>query len=92
MVRIPALLAPPEESESETFVPGYPLLAYHNVLVEHDRDRRSVYLPRYGLDALDEAAHDAWRRAGYRVVAIEGLLTSASYGGGLRCSVKVLRR
>jgi len=38
------------------------------------------------------AAAQAWRSAGYRVVPVDGLVTSASYGGGLRCSVKVLER
>jgi len=97
VVRVPALLAPPEEAtevegDRGAFAPGYPLLAYHNVLLEQERDDRVVYLPRYGLGALDDAAALAWRRAGYRIVVIDGLLTSASYGGGLRCSVKVLAR
>lgn len=94
VLRVPALLAPPESSASEpdAFAPGYPLLAYHNVLVEHERDARVVYLPRFGLDVLDAAAAAAWQSAGYRVVSVDGLLTPASYGGGLRCSVKVLER
>jgi len=93
-VRIPALLAPPEASEDDPNepAPGYPLLGFDNVLLEDDRGERIVYLPRYGLEALDEAAAAAWRGAGYRVVPIDDLLTSASYGGGLRCSVKVLER
>lgn len=105
VIRIPALLAPVERSgadggdggdgehaHEERFVPGYPLLAFDNVLIVHDGDRRVVHLPRYGLDALDAAAAAAWREAGYETIEIDALLTSASYGGGLRCSVKVLER
>lgn len=72
--------------------PGYPCLTYNNVLVEHESGRRTVYLPQYGLGALDRAARAAWRRAGCRVVPIEGFAISAMYGGSLRCCVKVLDR
>lgn len=94
IVRVPALLAEPGVSATgpERFLPGYPLLAYQNVLLEHERDVKTVYLPHYGLDVLDRAAKTAWHAAGYRVREIDGLLTSASYGGGLRCGVKVLER
>jgi hypothetical protein len=51
-----------------------------------------VYLPRYGLDALDRAAVRAWEALGYEVHPVGGLAVSAMYGGALRCAVKVLER
>jgi hypothetical protein len=71
---------------------GYPMLTYNNVLIEQSGGTDTVFLPRYGLDALDAAAAAAWRDIGFAVRPIEGLTTSAMYGGALRCSVKVLAR
>jgi hypothetical protein len=70
----------------------YPVLTYNNVLVETRADRKFVYLPQYGLDALDRAARERWQTMGYDVIPIRGFTTSALYGGALRCSVKVLSR
>jgi len=72
--------------------PGYPTLTYNNVLIERAADERSVYLPRYGLEALDHAAAAAWRQAGFTVRPVGGLTGSAMFGGSLRCCVKVLTR
>ena len=41
---------------------------------------------------LDAAAATAWRSVGFDVVPIDGLATSAMYGGALRCGLKVLAR
>ncbi|MGC8862562.1 MAG: hypothetical protein ACP5R5_07275 [Armatimonadota bacterium] len=71
---------------------GYPCLTYNNVLIEDDSAHRIVYLPQYGLAALDRAASDAWRRLGWRVVPVQGFAISAMYGGSLRCCAKVLER
>ena len=68
------------------------MLTYNNVLLEAFGGTQTVYLPRYGLQALDDAARSAWTDAGFTPVAIDGLATSAMYGGALRCSVKVLAR
>jgi hypothetical protein len=51
-----------------------------------------VFLPRYGLEALDEAAASVWRDLGFAVHPVDGLTNSAMYGGSLRCCVKVIRR
>ncbi len=72
--------------------PGYPWLTYNNVLIEKRAGRRTVYLPRYGWEAMDRAASKAWTDTGLHVVPVDGLITSAMYGGSLRCCVKVLRR
>ena len=98
VVRIPFLYrqAPPLESfaEGETITsqPGYPQLTYNNALIESAGEHKTVYLPTYGWESLDNAAADTWRDQGYEVVQIPGFTTNAMYGGALRCSVKVLRR
>jgi len=51
-----------------------------------------MYLPQYGFEAMDGEARWAWEEIGCQVVAVEGLATSAMYGGALRCCVKVLER
>lgn len=87
--RVPFLFVPPSAGE---WKPGYPTLTYNNVLLERAGEERRVYLARYGLSALDEAAAANWRSFGFRVVQVPGLTVSAMYGGSLRCCVKVLRR
>jgi hypothetical protein len=88
--RVPLLVgAGPGNGESG---PGYPVLSYNNVLLESLEGEERVYLPRYGFAPLDDAATSAWRSLGFEVVAIDGLVTSAMYGGALRCSLKVLAR
>ena len=62
------------------------------VLLEKEQGRRSVYLPRYGWPAMDQAAQKAWRALGFEPRPIDGLTISAMYGGALRCAVKVLEK
>ena len=50
----------------------YPMLTYNNVLVEHDAERLTVYLPRYGLAQLDAAAAAAWAKLGFATRPIRG--------------------
>lgn len=79
-----------DRAEEEGF--SYPCLTYNNVLTETVGEKRIVYLPQYGWKAMDAAARKAWQEAGYEVVGVEGLATSAMYGGSLRCCTKVLAR
>jgi len=88
--RVPLLVG--AESRSDEPGPGYPMLSYNNVLLESLEGKERVYLPRYGLAPLDDAAKSAWQSLGFEVVAIDGLATSAMYGGALRCVLKVLAR
>ena len=96
VVRIPFLVGGPRSERRDAGVTesnaAYPMLSYNNVLIEEAKGTQIVYLPRYGLAALDAAAESAWTAAGFRVRAVEGLTTSAMHGGSLRCSVKVLAR
>ena len=88
--RVPLLVgAKPPNGDSG---PGYPMLSYNNVLLESLEGEERVYLPRYGFAPLDDAATSAWQSFGFEVVVIDGLATSAMYGGALRCAVKVLAR
>ncbi len=84
VVRMPFLFGGPDENR----VASYPMLSYNNVLLEDTK----VYLPRYGWPAFDRAAHAVWKTIGFQTQPIDGLTTSAMYGGSLRCSAKVLAR
>jgi hypothetical protein len=98
VVRIPMLMGGPETDASASdegeysMHASYPMLTYNNVLLETGAGGRRVYVPRYGWDALDDAAHRAWDANGFAPQPIDGLTISAMYGGALRCAVKVLRR
>jgi hypothetical protein len=53
---------------------------YSNVLTEvygKNNKVRKVYLPEYGFRALDEAAANAYRSAGFQVIIIHGLFTNS---------------
>ncbi|NNC87328.1 MAG: hypothetical protein HKN82_02580, partial [Akkermansiaceae bacterium] len=99
VLRIPFLGPAPEDEvrpapdapDGEVPLPGprFPTLTYNNVILS---GRDTVFLARYGLGPLDEAAAGAWRAAGYEVRPVEAMTTSAMYGGSLRCCVKVLER
>jgi hypothetical protein len=65
--------------------------SYDNVLLERRADRLHVILPVYGVEPLDRAAVDAWRRIGAHVhpVRVEGIFR---YGGSIRCLVAPITR
>lgn len=94
VVRIPALIPDlkPELNSAGEEMPGYPMLTYNNVLLEERDGETIVYLPQYGLPALDVAAAKCWKELGYQVKTIPGFATSSMYGGSLRCCTKVLIR
>lgn len=87
VTRMPALI--PEMRTSEL---NYPVLTYNNVLLETRNSQSIVYLPQYGLPTLDTACAAEWKRLGFSIKAVQGLSTSAIYGGSLRCCTKVLHR
>jgi hypothetical protein len=66
-------------------------ITYTNGVIDVRDGRKTVYLPVYGLGALDEAATKAWAQLGYRVVAIDAL-GAAIHGGAVRCLSQVIRR
>ena len=70
----------------------YPFLTYNNVLIETRNGQDRVYLPQYGLDSIDREAFKIWEELGFHVTSVEGITTSAMYGGSLRCCTKVLLR
>jgi len=72
--------------------PRYPELTYNNVLLDRSEGRSIVYLPQYGWEALDRPAREQWAKLGFEVHTVQGLTTSAMFGGSLRCCVKVLAR
>ncbi len=97
VLRIPFYFGGPEGrpgrfADAGASVAAFPMLTYNNALLETRDGVRRVYLPRYGWRAMDEAAQQAWKSAGFAVTPVAGLTTSAMYGGALRCAVKVLAR
>ncbi len=84
VVRVPHLGQSPQRTD------GWLNLSYTNVIQEVRDGRPVVYMPVYGLTALDEAAKQAWEGMGYRVVTVD-CLGSAVYAGSLRCLSQVTR-
>jgi len=71
---------------------------YSNVLTEvygKNNKTRKVYLPEYGFKALDEAAANAYKSAGFKVIIIHGLftnsITSHNALAGLDCLTSDIR-
>ncbi len=96
--RVPFLFGGPESlgdalgREQLPTQASYPMLTYNNVLIENSRNKKIVYLPQYGWQAMDNEAAKAWEKIGYTVQPVSGLTISSMYGGSLRCSVKVLEK
>lgn len=65
--------------------------SYNNVILENRDGRRIVYLPAYGIPALDAAAQKIWSQQGFQVVSIDAL-GPAIFGGAVRCLSQVFRR
>ncbi len=78
------------ENMPQVSSPSFPMLTYNNVLQEHSQSSQRVYVPTYGLSALDRAAINVWEDLGFETEPISGFEISAMYGGALRCAVKVL--
>ena len=66
------------------------ILSWSNVVQEQRPEGDRVYLPVYGLPALDDAAAKAWGRGGATVIRIPAL-GPAMRGGGLRCLTQTVR-
>ncbi|MEW6279438.1 MAG: hypothetical protein AB1758_12485 [Candidatus Eremiobacterota bacterium] len=47
---------------------------------------QKVYLPVYGVPALDAAARQTYESQGFQVVEIPAALLSTRLGGGIRCA------
>lgn len=74
-------------------------LPVNNVLAEDcGPDHRRVWLPHFAeppweaLAAIDRANADLWRRLGFEVHPVPGLLALAENRGALRCLCKVVER
>jgi hypothetical protein len=93
VVRIPCLPnGLDDEDERNDDVVGVSF-NYSNVLTEVYDGVRRVYLPRFGFEAMDEAAAAAYRSAGLEPVFIDGLLTNALsvLEAGLDCLTSEIR-
>jgi hypothetical protein len=66
-------------------------VSYNNVLVDDRADGRHVFLPKFGVEALDAAARAVWEAQGFTVHAVD--VAKLYLGGGaLRCVAGVVRR
>ena len=95
ITRVPALVPPSgfnSEAGDSNLERNFPFLTYNNVLIETRSGQKIVYLPQYGLDILDQHAVNIWSGLGFTVIPVNGVTTSAMYGGSLRCCTKVLLR
>lgn len=65
--------------------------SYNNALLERREGENRIYMPVYGIPALDRAARAAYEAEGWRVIPVRaGRLYR--HGGSLRCQVGILRR
>ncbi len=81
VISIPAVLNPAEQW----------MMTYNNVLIDEREGKRTVYLPTYGVDALDAYAQGVYEQIGFHVetVNVSGIFES---GGALRCVTNVTHR
>jgi hypothetical protein len=71
---------------------GRTYLTYVNALLDRKDGRRIVFLPFYrGAEAMNAAAREIWRRAGYETRPVD-CTTVYGHFGCLHCLVNVLRR
>lgn len=67
------------------------MLTYNNVLMDFRGTEKTVYLPQYGVEALDEYAVAAYQKLGFSVRPIDVSETYDS-GGAVRCVANVIKR
>lgn len=66
-------------------------VTYTNAVFDRDADGPIVYMPTYGIPALDNAAEDAYLSLGYRVTTID-MTSIYRMNGSLGCLVNVMAR
>ncbi|MBI2267042.1 MAG: agmatine deiminase family protein, partial [Armatimonadetes bacterium] len=64
-----------------------PWITYNNMLLDEDR----IFMPVFGLPALDNAAKAVYEKRGYNVVPVD-MVTISSLEGAINCITKVLER
>ncbi len=67
------------------------MVTYNNVLIDDQGQTRTVYMPTYGIPALDEAAREVYESLGFRVCPIDASRISR-LGGAIRCMANVTLR
>ncbi len=67
------------------------MITYNNVLIDEREGKKTVFMPVYGVAALDEEATHIYRRLGYTVATVDvsGVFEE---GGAVRCVANVLQR
>ncbi|MFZ4394321.1 MAG: agmatine deiminase family protein [Kiritimatiellia bacterium] len=66
-------------------------VSYNNVMLERRNGEKRVYMPVYGVPALDRAAGEVFATQGWRVIPVRvGKLYQQT--GSLRCQVGIIRR
>lgn len=72
-------------------VPEQWMVTYNNVILDERQGCRVVYMPIYGVPALDRAASRTYRRLGFEVNTVDVSRLFES-GGALRCIANVTAR
>ena len=67
------------------------MVTYNNVLIDHRGDDRRVFMPVYGISALDARARETYERLGFEVCPVDVSQVFRN-GGAVRCIVNVTRR
>lgn len=66
-------------------------VSYNNVILERRSGEKLVYMPVYGIPALDRAAGEVFAAQGWRVIPIS-VAKLYRHTGSLRCQVGIIRR
>jgi len=74
-----------------------PFITYNNCIIEeyiNDKGEKikKVYLPQYGISALDNFACDTFEKIGYKVVKIPSMALISKNCGSIHCLVNDLER
>lgn len=66
-------------------------VSYNNVILERRGDEQRIYMPVYGIPALDRAAGAAFEKQGWRVIPVR-VSKLYRHTGSLRCQVGIIQR
>ncbi len=66
-------------------------VSYNNVILERRDGEKRVYMPVYGVPALDRSAGEAFEKEGWQVIPVR-VAKLYRHTGSLRCQVGIIRR
>lgn len=66
-------------------------VSYNNAIVEHTADNKRIFMPTYGIPALDKSASGCLEAEGWNIVPVR-VDKVYRHTGSLRCLVGIIRR